>query len=98
MLRNIVLALGGALFVTGILGLLSGHYATSAVMLVWGGVMAFGIVYERYLYKTIVEKAPDGKHWIQTPERFVDPKSGRKVVVWYNTLTGERSYVVIPED
>jgi hypothetical protein len=96
MLRYIVLAVGGGLVVTAVVGLLSGHYVPSIVMLIWGAMMVFGIVYERYAYKAVIGKAPQGKHWVQTPERFIDVKSGRKVVVWYNTLTGERSYVAIP--
>lgn len=98
MIRNMLLTVGGALVVTGIVGMLSGHFTPSLVALVWGGIVVFGILYERAAYKTIVDKVPTGKHWVQTSERFLDDKTGKTVVVYYNTLTGERAYVAVPSD
>jgi hypothetical protein len=67
--------------------------APSLIAIVWGGVLVFGILYERYVYKTVVDAAPAGKNWVKTTERFVDDKTGKTVTVHYNTLSGERVYV-----
>lgn len=96
MLRNILLALGGSLVVVGAMALIGGgraSFAPALIGIVWGGVLVFGILYERYAYKTIVDKIPDGKDWVRTTERFVDEPSGRIVTVYTKPLTGERAYV-----
>ena len=93
MLRNVVLALGGAMLALGVMGMFSGAWTFAIPLAVWGAIFVFGIVYERYVYKTIVETAPSGKGWNRTPERFVDEKSGRIITVYVKTLTGERAYV-----
>jgi uncharacterized membrane protein HdeD (DUF308 family) len=93
MLRNIVLVLGGAMFASGSMALLSAHYTAAALLLVWGALIVFGIIYERYAYKTILDHLPAGKGWTRTTERFVDTKSGRIVTVYVKPITGERAYV-----
>jgi len=93
MLRNIVLVAGGAMIVSGVMGVLAGNYGFAAFLLVWGAILVFGIVYERYVYKTILDRLPDGKGWSRTSERFADDKSGRMVTVYVKPLTGERAYV-----
>jgi len=93
MLRNVLLALGGSLIAAGLTGLLSGKIVPGAVAMVWGAVLVFGIIYERYVYKTIVEKVPVGPKWVRTTERFIDDKTGRTVTVYTKPLTGERVYV-----
>lgn len=93
MLRNVVLAAGGGLFVTGVLGLFAGQWGGAAFCMVWGAICVFAILYERYAYKTIVDAIPAGKGWTRTPERFVDEKSGRTITVYVKPLTGERAYV-----
>jgi len=93
MLRNILLALGGTLIAAGLVALIGGSFAPSMVAMVWGAILVFGILYERYVYKTIVDKPPAGKNWVKTTERFVNDKTGKTVTVYYNTLTGERAYV-----
>ena len=97
MLRNIVFALGATMVVAGVGGILSRFYVPAIVLIVWGAMMAFAIVYERYsaAYRKIVAKAPTGKHWIQTAERFVDKNTGRRIVVYYQTISGERAYVAL---
>ena len=93
MLRNILLALGATLIAAGLVALIGGSFAPSVVAMVWGAILVFGILYERYVYKTIVDKPPTAKNWVKTTERFVDDKTGKTVTVYYNTLTGERAYV-----
>jgi len=93
MLRNILLALGATLIAAGLVAFIGGSFAPSLVAMVWGAILVFGILYERYVYKTIVDKPPTAKNWVKTTERFVDDKTGKTVTVYYNTLTGERAYV-----
>jgi uncharacterized membrane protein HdeD (DUF308 family) len=93
MLRNIVLVLGGTLIAAGLVALIGGSFAPALIAMVWGAVIVFGILYERYAYKTFVDRAPTGKYWVKTTERFVDEKSGKTVTVHTNTVTGERAYV-----
>ncbi len=50
------------------------------------------LVIERARYKPIL-KSPPGAPWRETPERFVDPESGKLVVVWTHPETGKRAYV-----
>jgi hypothetical protein len=53
-------------------------------------------LFERFIYKPIRSDKP-GPGWDRTPERFVDPRSGQNVVVYYNKRTGERRYVAEPD-
>jgi hypothetical protein len=96
MLRNIVLVLGGTLLASGLVAAINGAFGMAAFCIVWGAILVFGIVYERYAYKTIVDKVPAGKGWTRTDERFVDEKSGRTVTVHVKTFSGERAYVAEP--
>ena len=94
MLRNIILVIGGAMFVFVAMAIFYGNYPAAAFLMIWGGLIVFGIIYERYVYKTILDHLPAGKGWSRTTERFVDPKSGRLVTVYVKPITGERAYVV----
>lgn len=100
MLRNIVLALGATMVVAGVGGVFSKFFAPAAILIVWGAMMVFAVLYERYAaaYRKVVAKAPTGKHWVQTNERLIDRKSGRAVVVYYQTVTGERLYVPLAQN
>jgi hypothetical protein len=93
MLRNLVLTLGAAMLVTGGITLLRGTFGFATFCLVWGAILVFGIIYERYAYKSIVDKVPDGKGWTRTAERFIDDKSGKAITVYVKPFTGERAYV-----
>lgn len=99
MLRNMVFALGATLIVAGLAGLLTGHYVPSVIMMVWGAMAVFGIVYERYskAYRKVSVKAPVGKHWVQTAEQVTDKKTGLHLVVYCQKVTGERIYVPLSE-
>ena len=55
-------------------------------------ILLLCLLFERYIYKPI-RPEPPGPGWRKTPERFVDPRSGQTVVVYYNPRTGERRYV-----
>lgn len=99
MLRNMVLALGATMFVAGVGGLFSKFMIPAIILIVWGAMMTFAIIYERYAaaYRKVVAKAPTGKYWVQTNERLIDKKTGAIVVVYYQTWTGERLYVPVAE-
>jgi hypothetical protein len=83
-----VIALGGAL-----IGLVHGAPVPAMVMPALVGIFFLvGAFYERVHYKLLMRKAP-GRGFVATPERFVDPASGRLVEVHVKPDTGERAYV-----
>ena len=57
-----------------------------------GVVLVVVALFERVHYKAIAPNPP-GPGWVATPERFVDPASGRLVEVHVKPATGERLYV-----
>ena len=59
---------------------------------VWGSIFAGGVLIERWRYQRLAKGRP-GPDWQATPERFVDPETGRVVTVFLNPATGERRYV-----
>ena len=61
-------------------------------LVVLPALLVIGLLCERFLYKPILD-APPGADWQRTQERFVDPKSDRVIVVFYNARTGQRRYV-----
>lgn len=81
------LALIGAVFLAGMVlpGLL--------VLGVWLALMVVGLAIERWRYKPALGTAPTAPGWAATPERFVDPETGRAMTVWMKAGTGERAYV-----
>lgn len=93
MLRNIVLMVGGGLIATGLVALVNTAWPVAIFCLVWGAIIVFGIVYERYAYKKILDRMPEGKGWSRTGERFIDPGTGKTVTVYVKSFTGERAYV-----
>ncbi len=91
MLRLAVLVIGVVLLAIGIV-LASYGVIPALWALVMGGLLTFGIVLERVLYKPLEPRAP-GAGWVRTDERFVDPDTGRMVEVFYHQASGERRYV-----
>ena len=63
----------------------------SWMFLIWAGVMAAAVFFERTLARG--GGAPRGPGWAPTAERFRDTESGAMVTVWFNAKTGERRYV-----
>jgi hypothetical protein len=57
-----------------------------ALILIW-------FFFRRGGYKRRPLDAPPGRDWSFTGERFVDPKSGEMLEVWYSPQSGERAYV-----
>ena len=90
MLRVALFVISGVLLVAGLAASCAGWPAIppSAV----GGILLLALLFERYVYKPI-RTEPPGPGWEQTAERFIDPKSGQNVTVYFNPRTGERRYV-----
>jgi hypothetical protein len=88
-LRNVIIALCGALVITAIVQLLIG----------WAGWLPVGgeaaiilalLVFERSRYKPAVDSS--SPNWRPTGERFEDATSGKTMQVFENPKTGERDY------
>jgi hypothetical protein len=58
-----------------------------ALILIWFFFRSGG--YKRHP----LDGPPRGQDWSFTGERFLDPKSGEMLEVWYSPRTGERAYV-----
>ncbi|MDR3533257.1 MAG: hypothetical protein P4L90_22200 [Rhodopila sp.] len=90
MMRRASLILGTALLAAALAGAVAGWHTLPIAVL--AAVLVLGLLFERYVYKPI-RPDPPGPGWDRTQERFVDPRSGQNVVVYYNPRTGERRYV-----
>jgi hypothetical protein len=87
MLRTVLFAIGVTLL---IVASFNGWPAIPAAVL--GAVLTLALLFERYLYKPI-QPEPPGPGWEQTAERFIDPRTGQSITVYFNPRTGERRYV-----
>src|SRR5665213_1465011 len=92
MLRKAVLALGAGILVCGLIAIFAGAYPAALACAVWGTLIVAGIVFERFRYKPLAARAPQG-NWVRTAERFIDDETGKPVTVYLDPQTGERSYV-----
>jgi hypothetical protein len=90
MLRAVTLVLGCALLIAASAAALAGRRMIPLV--VFGALLVFGPLFERYVYKPVRTDAP-GPEWQRTAEQFIDPASGQSVIVYFNPRTGERLYV-----
>ena len=91
MLRSVVIAIGAACVVIGGVMLLFG-VAGGFGPLLCGTILLLATIFERVIYKP-VERARPGPGWQETPERFIDEKTGETVTVWLDPASGERKYV-----
>jgi len=66
-------------------------YGGGPVLLIVG-VIAIVTVFLEPIYGRANGK-PVGRDWRSTDEKFVDPETGRLVIVWFDPQTGERRYV-----
>jgi hypothetical protein len=93
LLRVGLLVFGGIMLAVAALGALAGGRLAAIIPLaVWGAIFAVSVLVERWRYKPLANDRP-GCDWQMTPERFVDPESGRLLTVFFNPATGERRYV-----
>jgi len=89
--------LRAVLFVIGLVLLIAALAATFAgwpaiPLAAFGATLTSALLFERYVYKPI-RPEPPGPGWEQTAERFIDPRSGQGVTVYFNPRTGERRYI-----
>jgi hypothetical protein len=67
------------------------------VFVVWIGIpvalVVIWLLFRSGGYKRRPLDAPPGRDWTFTGERFVDPRSGELLEVWFRARTGERAYV-----
>ena len=89
MLRLLVLALAAALAAAGVWVWVQGVRGPALYLIVSGGVIALGTLFERWRYR---KAPPVNADWQPTGERFVDPQSGANVEVLYDPESGERRY------
>jgi hypothetical protein len=93
LLRAGLLVVGGVMLAGAAIGALAGcRLAAMIPLAVWGAIFAGGVLVERWRYKPLADDRP-GLDWQATPERFVDPETGRLVTVFFNPASGERRYV-----
>jgi hypothetical protein len=94
-LRTVLFAIGVLLLIAAAIAFLGGAeppFVLSAATL--GALLTLGVLFERVTYKRLVSGSP-GPGFVPTPERFVDPASGRLVQVYTRPETGERAYVEV---
>ena len=97
MLRAALLVIGGVMLAAAAIAALAGcRLAVIIPLAVWGAILAGGVLIERWRYQALANDRP-GCYWQATPERFVDPETGRLVTVFFNPATGERRYVADAE-
>ncbi|CAN5251366.1 hypothetical protein BH09PSE2_BH09PSE2_24620 [soil metagenome] len=89
--RIAALVLGGLLLVGALVVLLTGGGPAAFPLAFWGVVIVAAVAFERWRYKPMLS-AP-GPGFEATPERFIDPASGRPVQVFVDSKSGERRYV-----
>ncbi len=92
MLRLFVLLLGAALAVAGALLLRHGVSGAGIEALLLGLLLLIGTLFERLRYGES-DRAPDGPDWERTDDTFIDPVSGRAMVVYQHRRSGKRRYV-----
>jgi hypothetical protein len=93
-LRGWVIGAGVACLVLAVTLLVSGARACALIpLVVWGVILAGGVVFERFRYKPDLS-APPGAGWERTAEISADERG--TVRVWFNPQTGERAYVKEP--
>ena len=95
MLRNVVLVCASGFFAIALVlfALEPGSFGLLAV----ATILLIGTACERWRYARPRPAPPAGAAWQETPERFVDPETGRLVTVWFDPANGERRYVDVGE-
>jgi len=94
-LRTLLLWLGMIALLCTALTALAGNYPVALWLLVNGAIFTLGLIFERWRYKPV--KTPQATKGSPTGERFIDPKSGELMEVYYDAASGERSYVLVKD-
>ena len=91
-MHRFTIIFGLAVLFGGVAGLVIGHFPPAWIFAVQGTFVVAAVLFERYRYKPIAPRAPQG-NWVRTSERFIDEESGGPVTVYLDPETGERIYV-----
>jgi hypothetical protein len=91
MLRKVLLILGLALLVIGLVISIRNGFYGGMHFLVWGAILIIAVVFETWRYRRIEHLK--GGQWQRTGESFQDPETGEPVDVLYDPASGERRYV-----
>lgn len=98
MLRVFVLVLGAALALGGLFTALVGKATGAGIeAMLLGGLLVAGTLLEKLRYGESSE-IPRGPGWSRSDETFVDPSSGRRMIVYENGRTGQRRYVALERE
>ena len=89
--RIAALAFGGAFLIGAVAMLVTAGPGPALPLAFWGGVIMVAVALERWRYKPLLTLPGPG--FEATPERFIDPASGRPVQVFVDRKSGERRYV-----
>lgn len=93
MLRSALLIFGAAMTAAALLAAVCGSFSLAWHLAIPGFVLFLAMLAERYFrYKPVTPGSP-GPGWVETPERFIDPETGKEVTVYYQPSSGERRYV-----
>lgn len=90
MLRLATLAVSLVAIFVGLAGIFTGRSELGQFLYI-GLLIFLAVRFERWRYTKRAE--PEDGPWETTTERFVDPGSGKVMVVLRNQKTGERRYV-----
>jgi hypothetical protein len=90
MLRAVLFAIGVVLLIAASAAAFAGCRTVPLAAI--GAILTLAVLFERYIYKPI-RPEPPGPGWEQTTERFIDPRTGLSITVYFNPRTGERRYV-----
>jgi hypothetical protein len=91
MLRKVLVVVGLLLLAAAAYMVALHRYLFLPHLIVLGLMLTAGIVWERWQYKKPLTRP--ASHWQATGERFVDPKTGRTLEVYFDPGTGESHYV-----
>jgi hypothetical protein len=92
--RVVLLVIAGLLVAGGVAMAVLCIFPAAIGLGVWGVILLIGLLIERWRYKPLADRSP-GPDWTATGERFVDPETGKLVMVYYHPANGERRYVAL---
>ena len=93
-MRVVLLVIAGLLVAGGVAMAVLCIFPAAIGLGAWGVILLIGLLIERWRYKPLSERSP-GPDWAATGERFVNPETGKLVMVYYHRASGERRSVAL---